>query len=221
MDRLSRRSPRGFTLIELLVVMAIISILASMLFPSFAKARGKARQTVCGSNIGQIAKMFIMYAMDYDGHWPVTDLTNQQCDFNRAGHYVDDWTTTPVTNWAQAVYTYSRNYQIYECPSNYGRAIGSSFSIPPLSYLMNGCASGLLQDHAPDGASTVLLWEMPYAMSDARVNPTRTWFCFFWGWAPHDGFFEIAFQDGHVKATQETRVADHIWNQPFPNMFYY
>ena len=44
----------GFTLIELLVVIAIVAILAGMLFPVFAKAREKARQSSCASNLKQM-----------------------------------------------------------------------------------------------------------------------------------------------------------------------
>ena len=63
---------RGFTLIELLVVIAIIAILAAILFPVFAKAREKARQASCQSNLKQIALAILMYADDNDGNGPIS-----------------------------------------------------------------------------------------------------------------------------------------------------
>jgi len=57
---------KGFTLIELLVVIAIIAILAAILFPVFAKAREKARQTVCLSNMKQLGMASNMYIQDWD-----------------------------------------------------------------------------------------------------------------------------------------------------------
>jgi len=80
MRRLRQAQPRrGFTLIELLVVIAIIAILAAILFPVFARAREKARQTSCLSNVKQIALAAHMYAQDYDEKWP------------RCSLYTPDW----------------------------------------------------------------------------------------------------------------------------------
>src|SRR4051794_17542851 len=61
----------AFTLIELLVVVAVIAILAALLFPVFTQARDKARQAVCLSNLRQIGSGLAMYIQDYDERLPI------------------------------------------------------------------------------------------------------------------------------------------------------
>ena len=65
---------KGFTLIELLVVIAIIAILAAILFPVFAKAREKARQISCLSNMKQIGLGFLQYENDNDEGFPIGEM---------------------------------------------------------------------------------------------------------------------------------------------------
>lgn len=61
---------RGFTLIELLVVVAVIAILAAILFPVFASAKAAAKKSVCASNQRQIGQGFLLYAADHDDAYP-------------------------------------------------------------------------------------------------------------------------------------------------------
>jgi len=94
----------GFTLIELLVVIAIIAILAAILFPVFARAREKARQTSCLSNIKQLVLASAMYRSDYDQRF--------------MGAYnlgVGPWGAR--TWWFGQIASYTKNRQIFECPS--------------------------------------------------------------------------------------------------------
>jgi prepilin-type N-terminal cleavage/methylation domain-containing protein/prepilin-type processing-associated H-X9-DG protein len=89
---------KGFTLIELLVVIAIIAILAAILFPVFAKAREKARQTSCLSNVKQLVLGALQYVQDYDemipGYWDNSYL------------------------WTEKIMPYVKNQQVFSCPSN-------------------------------------------------------------------------------------------------------
>jgi prepilin-type processing-associated H-X9-DG protein len=68
---LSRRP--AFTFVELCVSVAIITILAAILFPVFARARQKARQATCASNLEQIGLAMRLYAEDHYGAFPPGD----------------------------------------------------------------------------------------------------------------------------------------------------
>lgn len=93
---------RGFTLIELLVVIAIIAILAAILFPVFAKAREKARQSSCLSNIKQLGLGILQYAQDYDERFPMA---------------VAGGPTPPIYLFPELIDPYLKNTQIWQCPS--------------------------------------------------------------------------------------------------------
>jgi prepilin-type N-terminal cleavage/methylation domain-containing protein/prepilin-type processing-associated H-X9-DG protein len=96
---------RGFTLIELLVVIAIIAILAAILFPVFAKAREKARQSSCLSNMKQLGLAQLQYAQDYDETYVLV------AQFSGGA-----WTLY----YPRLLEAYVKNDQIWVCPSRTG-----------------------------------------------------------------------------------------------------
>ena len=69
----SLRRPLAFTLIELLVVIGIIGILASLLMPAFSRAKGKAYDAKCISNLRQIGIALSIYADENQGKLPYAE----------------------------------------------------------------------------------------------------------------------------------------------------
>lgn len=113
----------GFTLIELLVVIAIIAVLAAIIFPTFAQARRKSYQSTCLSNLKQIGAATLMYAQDYNDHFPFG------CD--NTDHLLEaSW---PDTEWAddianmklmpEVLLPYTKSKAVWHCPADIGFTI--------------------------------------------------------------------------------------------------
>src|SRR5205807_2772109 len=112
----TRRS--GFTLIELLVVIAIIAILAAILFPVFAKAREKARQISCVSNLKNLTAAVLMYVQDYDENMPYYETQTPSGTAANMRQF-----------WFVQLNPYLRANQIYSCPSL--NVNNSTFAVMP------------------------------------------------------------------------------------------
>ena len=110
----TRSAQKGFTLIELLVVIAIIAMLAAILFPVFSRAREKARQVMCMSNLRQLGMAWEMYAQDHDDTYPLYAHNTRFCD---------GWCAVcpPFANhpnaWPVAMWAYFRNAGVLVCPT--------------------------------------------------------------------------------------------------------
>jgi prepilin-type N-terminal cleavage/methylation domain-containing protein/prepilin-type processing-associated H-X9-DG protein len=112
----------GFTLIELLVVIAIIAILAAILFPVFAKARQKAQQNTCLSNIKEIALSANMYSQDYDqlsplsGGWGSTCAATWPTNTLLGSNFTGMSAAYNGIAWPSLLQPYMKNYQVYSDP---------------------------------------------------------------------------------------------------------
>ena len=191
---------RGFTLIELLVVIAIIAILAAILFPVFARAREKAKQTSCLSNLKQIGLAAMMYCQDYDDRSP-----------RGSGYSTPDVIIANAGEWFITLEPYVKNSQIFSCPSQpYKDFYSAGLYSTALGY---GVSYGRNLDFSAVALSDIQSPAAYVMYHDGRNNYSRlpcpgascTWLqptvqeVYAWAWNRHNDGANYAFADGHAK----------------------
>jgi len=103
---LNRR--RGFTLVEILVVIAIIAVLAGILFPIFARAKESALRTTALSQSKQLGTALTMYVDQNDGKYlPSTNYGYQDTD--------------PDKMWQNGLLGLVKDHKIFTAPGSDGK----------------------------------------------------------------------------------------------------
>jgi len=196
------RRAGGFTVVEMLIVVAIIGLLAALIFPVLGRAREAGRARACTSNLRQLGLAFEQYTQDaarkYPGPGNYQDWGGPPPgQGSNSGHWISGVSNAPVAgsttpfdyispaqaNIEQgALYPYVKNSQVYICPSN--RDGGKK----KFSYSMNCAVGGMSNVRIRQPAEIVLLVDETYANDG-----------FFW--APADGSFWPAGNTGYTTST--------------------
>jgi prepilin-type processing-associated H-X9-DG protein len=220
-----------------LVVIAIIAILAAILFPVFARAREKARQASCQSNLKQLALANLMYANDYD-------------EFYVPGSRPQTGTPGNGIWWMILLQPYIKNMQVLNCPSVsspywcgmgacegnagqlYWRYVGgyginrNAATRPDGTTLGYPGPTGAKESDVQDVTGTLLICDIRCVVASPGVDgaaghPTfdpelpRT----DWPQPRHNDGFNAAFCDGHVKWLKTYRQGTDTYVNHAPGMW--
>ncbi|MEI6499947.1 MAG: DUF1559 domain-containing protein [Armatimonadota bacterium] len=158
----------------------VIALLAAIMFPVFARAREKARQASCMSNMKQLSLAMLMYCQDYEERFPPYAFGSEASKYEKmaAVDRVDVNTDFPVGDWRRVSYPYVKNAQIFVCPS----------TLDKYSYQFNEALFRLTLGKIRMPSQTLCVYESGF------VNGFRP--------PPHNDGYNAGFVDGHVKWLQ-------------------
>ena len=129
-----RKPRRGFTLIELLVVISIIALLIGILLPALGAARAAARDTVCKSNIRQLATVYNLYATDNGNDLPDPNAVARRVSTSTSPSVTAFFQLRPRRVVAPGGGTYQNNYQMFDF---YGLEREADRFCPDIEYPMS------------------------------------------------------------------------------------
>jgi len=195
----------GFTLIEILVVIAIIVLLAAILFPVFSRAREKARATTCLSNMQQLGMAFQQYVQDAGRRYPGA---GQYQEWGNGGHWVSgtngtggalaasggefEATGESANVEAGALYRYVRSTAVYRCPS------AEDGDVKKVTYSMNCAIVGMNDVRLRTPTEIILLVDEAHNNDGffyTETNNSTDQITDI-----HNGTGNFLFCDGHVKS---------------------
>ena len=207
------RENRGFTLVELLVVLAIITVLAGMVFPVFARAREKARSATCLSNIKQVGLAMAMYCQDHEGLFPwAVDPADQHCPQIWTSYPAWQALTPIMRPLPEVMSSYIDSGPVWHCPSDTGYTELEDAGLPlngrpssseafGTSYMWRTeiCFRQATAENLRDPAGTNVLFDGHGKWHGCRARNAKRW--------------NMLFGDFHVKSVG--RVAyDRAWRTP-------
>ena len=140
--RMPMKKTKAFTLIELLVVIAIIALLLSIAMPSLKKAKEKAREVICKSNLREVGRAILLYLDNNDNStYNFPNWWNGNSFFwidPLTGDYFDPLHANAY--WGLAYKNYADNPKVFGCPS-FKRVAKLIYSVDP--ELIHEAAFGL------------------------------------------------------------------------------
>lgn len=111
---------RGLGLLQMVVVVAILAILAALLFPALQKTLESARSAKCIGNLRQIGMGILSYTSDNNGIFPPFQ-EGTYTTWEYVGHFEYNGTLGNLAGWGGYIYPYlggRGNWKVFVCPSD-------------------------------------------------------------------------------------------------------